>query len=110
MAFAEKHGIPVPTTKEKPFSTDRNLLHISYEGGVLEDPWNPATDDMYTLSVSPRNAPDKPEEIEIDFECGNPVAVNGEKMSPAKLLKTLNVLGAETVSDASTSWKTGLWA
>ena len=93
MAFAEKHGIPVPTTKAKPFSTDRNMLHISYEGGVLEDPWSPATDDMYTLSVSPQNAPDKVEEIDIDFECGNPVAVNDEKMSPAKLLKTLNVLG-----------------
>ena len=93
MAFAEKHGIPVPTTKEKPFSTDRNLLHISYEGGVLEDPWSPATDDMYTLSVSPKNAPDKSEEIEIGFKQGNPVSVNGEELSPAKLLKTLNVMG-----------------
>ena len=95
MAFAEKHGIPVPTTQAKPYSTDRNLLHISYEGGVLEDPWTPATDDMYTLSVSPQAAPDKPEEIEIEFEKGNPVSVNGEALSPAKLLKLLNVLGGK---------------
>lgn len=93
MAFAEKHGIPVPQTPAKPYSTDRNMLHISYEGGILEDPWAPATDDMYTLSVKPENAPDVAEEIEISFEQGNPVAVNGKKMSPATLFKELNVLG-----------------
>lgn len=95
MAFAEKHGIPVPQTPAKPYSTDRNMLHISYEGGVLEDPWNPATDDMYTLSVKPENAPDKAEEIEISFEQGNPVAVNGKKLSPAALFKELNTLGGK---------------
>ena len=95
MAFAEKHGIPVPQTPSKPYSTDRNMLHISYEGGVLEDPWAPATDDMYTLSVKPENAPDVAEEIEISFEQGNPVAVNGKKMSPAALFKELNVLGGK---------------
>lgn len=95
MAFAEKHGIPVPQTPAKPYSTDRNMLHISYEGGVLEDPWAPATDDMYTLSVKPENAPDVAEEIEISFEQGNPVAVNGKKMSPAALFKELNVLGGK---------------
>ncbi len=93
MAFAEKHGIPVPQTPAKPYSTDRNMLHISYEGGVLEDPWAPATDDMYTLSVKPENAPDVAEEIEISFEQGNPVAVNGKKLGPAALFKELNVLG-----------------
>ena len=93
MAFAEKHGIPVPTTKAKPYSTDRNLLHISYEGGILEDPWAAPPEDMFTLSVSPRMAPDEPEIIEITFEKGNPVAVNGEALSPAKLLKALNVAG-----------------
>ncbi len=93
MAFAEKHGIPVPTTADKPYSTDRNLLHISYEGGILEDPWNPPPEDMFTLSVSPKEAPDTPEEIDITFEKGDPVAVNGESMSPAALLAELNRLG-----------------
>lgn len=93
MAFAEKHGIPVPQTPSKPYSTDRNMLHISYEGGILEDPWASATDDMYTLSVKPENAPDAAEEVEISFENGNPVAINGRKLSPAALFKELNVLG-----------------
>lgn len=93
MAFAEKHGIPVPTTQAKPYSTDRNLLHISYEGGVLEDPWQAPAPEMFTLSVSPQEAPDSAEVIEITFERGDPVAVNGEKLSPAALLKELNRLG-----------------
>ncbi len=93
MEFAKKHGIPVPTTKEKPYSTDRNLLHISYEGGVLEDPWTSPPEDMFTLSVSPQKAPDEPEEIEIAFKRGNPVAVNDASLSPAELLKTLNRMG-----------------
>ncbi|MBA3030980.1 MAG: argininosuccinate synthase [Desulfobacteraceae bacterium] len=95
MAFAEKHGIPVPTTQAKPYSTDRNILHISYEGGVLEDPWASPTEDMFTLSVSPQKAPDQAEDMEIVFEQGNPVAVNGEKLSPAALLKRLNVIGGK---------------
>jgi len=93
MAFAKKHGIPVPTTQKKPYSTDRNLLHISYEGGVLEDPWQAPTPEMFTLSVSPQEAPDSAEVIEITFEQGDPIAVNGEKLSPAALLKELNRLG-----------------
>ncbi len=93
MSYAKTHGIPVPTTPSKPYSTDRNLLHISYEGGILEDPWQTPDEDMFTLSVSPRQAPDEPEIIEIAFEQGDPVAVNGEALSPAKLLKALNVLG-----------------
>ena len=93
MAFAEKHGIPVPTTQKKPYSTDRNLLHISYEGGVLEDPWQAPAAEMFTLSVSPQEAPDSAEVIEITFEQGDPIAVNGEKLSPAALLKELNRLG-----------------
>ena len=76
MAFAEKHGIPVPVTPKKPYSTDRNLLHVSYEGGVLEDPWNEPPEDMFILSVSPQEAPDESEYIEITFEKGDPVAVN----------------------------------
>ncbi|MFP4533408.1 MAG: argininosuccinate synthase [Desulfobacterales bacterium] len=93
MAFAKKHGIPVPTTADKPYSTDRNLLHISYEGGILEDPWNPPPEDMFTLSVSPKEAPDTPEEIDITFEKGDPVAINGMVMSPATLLAELNRFG-----------------
>lgn len=93
MAFAEKHGIPVPTTHEKPYSIDRNLLHASYEGGVLEDPWKEAPEDMYAMSVSPVDAPDRPEIIEISFRQGNPVAVDGTELSPASLLKELNRLG-----------------
>jgi argininosuccinate synthase len=93
MNFAEKHGIPVPTTPSKPYSTDRNLLHISYEGGILEDPWKTPDEDMFILSVSPKNAPDNPEVIDITFEKGNPTAINGEDLTPAKLLKFLNVIG-----------------
>lgn len=93
MAFAEKHGIDVPTTRKKPYSTDRNMLHISYEGGVLEDPWAAPPEDMYTLSVPPRRAPDEPEEIDITFLMGNPVALNGKTLPPAAMLKALNVAG-----------------
>ncbi len=93
MEFAQKHGIPVPTTQKKPYSTDRNLLHISYEGGILEDPWNEPEADIYTLTVSPMDAPDEPQRIEISFEGGDPVAVNGETLSPAALLKELNRIG-----------------
>ena len=93
MAFAEKHGIPVTATADKPYSTDRNLLHISFEGGVLENPWTPPQEDMFVMSVSPQDAPDKFESIEIAFEQGNPTAINGVKMSPAVLLRELNRLG-----------------
>ncbi|MGD1999554.1 MAG: argininosuccinate synthase [Desulfobacterales bacterium] len=93
MAFARKNGIKVPTTHEKPYSTDSNLLHISYEGGVLEDPWAAAPEDIYTLTVSPRNAPDTPEVIEVAFQAGDPVTVNGRDLSPAALLTELNRLG-----------------
>jgi len=95
MAYAQKHGIEIPVTKEKPYSSDRNLLHISFEGGILEDPWNRPPEDMFVLSVSPQAAPDRATSIEIDFEGGIPVAVNGEKLSPAALLDRLNRLGGE---------------
>ncbi|MEC9423194.1 MAG: argininosuccinate synthase [Nitrospinota bacterium] len=93
--YAVAHGIPVPVTKDKPYSMDRNLFHISYEGGVLEDPWAGPDDDMFMLSVSPENAPDTPTVIEIQYEKGNPVAVNGEKLSPAQLLERLNKYGGD---------------
>lgn len=95
MAFAKNHGIPVPTTAAKPYSTDRNLLHISFEGGILEDPWREADEDIYTLTVSPGEAPDTPEIIEITFEGGDPVAVNGDTLSSATLLKRLNRIGGK---------------
>ena len=93
IAYAEKHGIKVPTTRAKPYSTDRNLLHISFEGGELEDPWKQPSKEMYTLTVSPQDAPDKPEIIEITFKQGDPVAINEKSMSPANLLLELNRLG-----------------
>jgi argininosuccinate synthase len=93
--YAKKHGIPVPVTVEKPYSSDRNLFHISFEGGILEDPWKEPPEDMFILSRSPEKAPDKPTLVEIDFEKGNPVAVNGQRMSPAVLMAELNRLGGE---------------
>ena len=91
--YAESHGIPVPVTREKPYSSDRNLLHISFEGGVLEDPWYEPDEDMFVLTADPRQAPDEPEYVEIEFESGNPVAVNGQRLSPAELLARLNEIG-----------------
>lgn len=95
IAYSEARNIPIPVTKEKPYSTDRNLLHISYEGGILEDPWLEPYDDMFVLSVSPEQAPNTPEYVEIDFAAGNPVSVNGERLTPATLLAKLNTLGGK---------------
>ena len=96
--FAAKHNIPLPVSKDKPYSSDRNALHISHEGGILEDPWNEPTEDIFTITVSPEKAPDRPTYVEIDFEKGNPVAVDGRKMSPAVLLDHLNtVAGANGI-------------
>jgi argininosuccinate synthase len=91
--YSQKHGIPVTATKAKPFSTDRNLLHISYEGGILEDPWTEPPSDMYTMIAPLEQTPDKAEYIEISFERGDPVSINGRKMTPAKLLQKLNETG-----------------
>ncbi len=93
LAFAAEHDIPVPVTREKPYSSDENLLHISYEGGILEDPWNEPEEQMYQLTVSPEKAPDKAVYVEIDFEFGNPVAIDGERLDPVRLLTRLNELG-----------------
>jgi argininosuccinate synthase len=93
--YAEKHNIPIPLTKAKPYSSDRNLLHISHEGGILEDTWAEAPEDIFVLTKSPEAAPDKPTYVEIDFEKGNPIAVNGKKMSPAKLMDYMNTVGGE---------------
>jgi len=91
--YANQHNIPVPVSKAKPYSSDRNLLHISFEGGILEDPWNEPPEDMFLLSVSPMAAPDIPTYVEIDFEEGTPVAVDGERLAPVMLLEKLNALG-----------------
>ena len=93
--YSARHDIPVTATKEKPYSIDRNLFHISYEGGILEDPWQEPPHNMYTMINPPEKAPDKPLYIEISYEKGNPVAINNERMSPATLLGKLNRLAGK---------------
>lgn len=99
IAYAEKHGIPVTASAAKPYSMDRNLLHISYESGVLEDPWfdpsAPENKDMFLLSNAPEDAPDEPEYLELEFEAGNCVALNGERMTPLQVMEKLNELGGK---------------
>ena len=93
--YAQKHQIPIPKDKEgePPYSTDANLLHISYEGKALEDPWVGPEESMFTRSVSPENAPDEPTVLEIEFDRGDPVAIDGVRLSPAALLTKLNEMG-----------------
>ncbi|MEK3733213.1 MULTISPECIES: argininosuccinate synthase [Paenibacillus] len=99
IAYAEAHGIPVTASAAKPYSMDRNLLHISYESGVLEDPWFDASaeenKDMYLLSVSPEDAPNEPEYVELEFKQGNVVAINGESLTPLQVMEKLNELGGK---------------
>ncbi len=95
LAFCQENGISVPVTREKPYSCDRNLLHLSFEGGELEDPWAEPGPGTYLMSVNPEDAPDKAEVVTLDFEQGNPVALNGEALSPAKMLAALNELGGK---------------
>ncbi len=91
--YAKEKGIDIPVTKEKPYSSDRNVLHVSYEGGILEDPWAEPPEDMFELTVSPEKAPDRPEYIEIEFEEGEAKKVNGKDLSPYMLLEELNEIG-----------------
>jgi argininosuccinate synthase len=93
--YAKRNGIPIPVTKKRPWSSDRNLLHISFEGGILEDTWAEPPENMFVLTKAPEKAPNKPQYVEIEFRNGNAVAVDGEKMSPAQLLAHLNFLGGE---------------
>ena len=95
IAYARKHGIPVPVTKARPYSTDRNLFHISYEGGILEDPWREPPVDMFVWCRSLEKAPNRAEYVEIDYVRGDPVAIDGKRLSAAKLLGQLNDLGAK---------------
>jgi argininosuccinate synthase len=99
IAYAEKHNIPVTASAAKPYSTDRNLLHISFESGMLEDPWfDAAADDnkgMYVLSVAPEDAPDQAEYIDLEFAAGDCVAINGAKLTPLQVMETLNEIGGK---------------
>lgn len=95
IAYAKKNDIPIPITKKRPWSSDRNLLHISFEGGILEDTWAEAPEEMYVLTRKPEKAPNKPQYVEIEFKNGNAVAVDGVKMTPAQLLANLNTIGGE---------------
>jgi argininosuccinate synthase len=94
IAYCEKYGIPITATLEKPYSIDRNLMHTSYEGGVLEDPWRAPDEEMFIVTQSPQRAPDEPVELTIGFEKGTPVSVDGEALSPARLLTQLNRVAA----------------
>jgi argininosuccinate synthase len=93
--YAAKHGIEVPVSKDKPYSMDRNLMHISYEGGVLEDPWNEPDEAMFLTTVSPEKAPDTPRYVEIEFENGTPVKVDGETMTPFQIVAHLNKIAGD---------------
>ena len=93
--YAKKNDIPIPTIKKRPWSSDRNLLHISFEGGILEDTWAEAPEEMYVLTKPPEKAPNKAQYVEIEFKNGNAVAVDGDKMTPAQLLAHLNYLGGQ---------------
>ena len=93
--YAKKHGIEVPVSKAKPYSMDRNLMHISYEGGVLEDPWNEPDESMFRLTVSPEAAPDKPRYVEIDFEDGAPIRIDGREMKAHEIIDFLNKVAGE---------------
>ncbi|MGC9022120.1 MAG: argininosuccinate synthase [Dissulfurimicrobium sp.] len=95
MDFAKRHGIPVQATRSRPYSMDANLLHISYEGGILEDPWAEPPKDMFVWTKAPEDAPDRPQYIEIDFEKGIPVAIDGERLGPFAIFSKLNQIGAQ---------------
>lgn len=95
IAYARRHRIPVPVSKAKPYSSDRNLWHISYEGGKLEDPWFEPNENMFMLTKRPELAPNKPEQIQLEFSKGVPIAVNGKKLSPVALIKALNKIGGK---------------
>ena len=90
VAYAAARGIPTPVTKESPYSMDANLFHISYEGGVLEDPWVAPPAGMFRMTTDPEKAPDEPQEVTVGFEEGTPVSVDGNRQGPVELLSQLN--------------------
>jgi len=93
--YAKRHDISVPVTKEKPYSSDENILHVSFEGGILEDPWAEPDEAMFKMTAAPEHAPDKPTYIDMEFKGGDPVAINGEQLGPFELFSELNRLGGE---------------
>jgi argininosuccinate synthase len=95
IAYAKQHNIPVSATHAKPYSTDANLMHISYEGGILEDPWAAPPEDIFQLTRSPENARNEAQDVEISFAHGEPVAIDGKQLNPVSLLETLNKIGGE---------------
>jgi argininosuccinate synthase len=95
IAYAQAHDIPITATEEKPYSIDRNLFHMSFEGGILEDPWKSPPEDMFVMTASPKKAPDRVTTIELAYEEGDPVAIDGKRMEPVEILTTLNRLGGE---------------
>src|SRR6267378_3885394 len=95
IAYAKDHNIPVTATQAKPYSTDANLMHISYEGGILEDPWAEPPENIFQLTRSPENAKAEAEYIELSFERGEPVAIEGRKLGPVELLESVNKLGGQ---------------
>jgi argininosuccinate synthase len=96
--YTKQHNIPIEATAEKPYSVDRNLLHTSYEGGILEDPWSEPKPEMFQLTVDPTEAPDEPRYVELEIEQGNPVAIDGERLGPVDMLRKLNeIAGANGV-------------
>src|SRR4029079_3524809 len=95
IAYSKAHEIPITATTEKPYSTDRNLMHVSYEGGILEDPWAAPPEDIFQLTRSPENATSAAELVHISFEKGEPVALNGKRLSAVQLLSDLNRIGGE---------------
>ena len=109
IAYAERHSIPVPVTKSKPYSSDRNLWHMSFEGGILENPDKPPREDMFVLRALRKRRPHKPEVVTIDFEKGIPVRINGKKLDPVKLVETPNSSAASTASAGSIWWKIAWW-
>ena len=113
LAYADQHGIPVDFKKRKggaPYSMDANLLHISYEGGILEDPNFAPEDSMWRLTVSPEKAPSKPQIIELTYEKGDVVAIDGKKMSPAQVLTHLNQVGGKHGIGRLDKWRIAMWA
>ena len=93
--YAEKHNIPIPVTKKRPYSMDRNMWHLSHEGADLEDPWNEPKEDLYMILTSPEKAPDQAEYLELDFQQGLPVALNGKKLDAVSMIEQLNIIGAK---------------
>src|ERR1700745_312142 len=94
IAYAEAHGIPITATIEKPYSTDRNLMHVSYEGGILEDPWTEPPENIFQMTVSPERAKEEAEYVVIGFEKGEPVSIDGQRMDSVSLLSQLNQIGS----------------